>query len=199
MKTESVLAAIVALALFFKFILLWPIANQLIILSLSILSMIYMFGSVYFFSYKKVNHQNFAVTILGGLGMSVALTGIMFKVMYWPGAQPMILISLMSIVPILIISLVSGNNLVLSPTITREEEIEKISNLINYYKNLRIRTIVITLCTILFFITPMSALINLQHRNDPEMARLKLRSYENIQNEEYRRELNEYVRKKQKE
>lgn len=57
------------------------------------------------------------------------------------------------------------------------------------------RTATLTVLTLLLYLTPTATLLNIQYRNDPEMARLKTLHYTEPYNEEYKRQHDEYMMK----
>ncbi len=64
--------------------------------------------------------------------------------------------------------------------------------LTTYYKNMMKRVIVLGTASFILYITPITTLLNIQYWNDPELAEIAARSYQNPENEEYRKQLEEY-------
>ncbi|MBX9850454.1 MAG: hypothetical protein K2X86_01710 [Cytophagaceae bacterium] len=211
MRTERVFGIIILIGVFFKF-MHWPGGNVIIILSMSTLSMLYLPFAFYFFSYKGVKYQNMGLTIPAGICFSIALIGIMFKLMYWPGANEMILFGAIGSVLMVVLSFVFSKVKIASePDFQKRldpkalddrtdanEDVSAQEKMRLYYKNMQLRSILISFFTVLLLLTPVSTLVKIQHRDDPEMVRLKIRSFENPQNEEYRKEYRDYVQKKER-
>ena len=63
-----------------------------------------------------------------------------------------------------------------------------------YYKNMHTRSLVLFLASAIFLAIPMSTLISLQYRYDPEMARLKIQHYSEPRNLEFKRQHDQYMR-----
>jgi len=103
----------VALSLF-----LIPGSGPVIVLSASFLVLMYFFFSFAFFngirlrkifkrtSYKGIKTSRIIGAIAAGIVLSLCLVGIMFKLMFWPGQQQMLLGSLVLLVPVAVISLI---------------------------------------------------------------------------------------------
>jgi hypothetical protein len=145
MKTvEKVLIGITLLGLIIK-LLHWPGGSILMILGLSILAFFYPIAAYFLFSpvkYFEVDGMTFTETsaprVILSLGtgfcLPVAVIGLLFRFMHWPGAKMMLLIGLVTIVPIAIVSLVKHS-------VTKD----------NFYKQIAIRTIVVASLALLLF------------------------------------------------
>lgn len=181
MKTEKILALLFLISLFF-ISMHWPGGNILLILSLMFLTIIYFPFAFYFFSGKTFKNQNFAVSIIFGWLLSIVLIGIMFKLMFWPGNQIMILGGCVTAPFLLIAAFILFRN-------ARED-------LKTYYKNLLIRTTVLTIVIFVILVIPIKALIQFQSNGDQERARLMLLHYTTPENEFYKKQLEDYKVKK---
>jgi hypothetical protein len=195
MKTETILSIIIVIGLTFKYLLHWAGGNFMLVLAISGLSFLYFPLAFYFFSNKGLKNQNLALSILGGMALSVALNGILFKIMYWQGSKVMLMIGVCASILVVLLSFImakSTKDHYLDPTIgALDFENPKII-LGNYYKNLQIRSCIIAFMAIFFFLIPTSSLMAFQYRFDPELVRLKVRVMENPGNEVYKRELDMY-------
>jgi hypothetical protein len=178
MKTEKILCSIALIALVMKFFHI-PFSGPLLVISLGILSLLYFFGGFYFLNENKKNNS---LAIIAGILLSYAPIGILFKIMYWPGAQPMLIVGIFPCITFLIILIIKKAN-------TNEDQ--KV-----YLRNLLIRTSIVSSLSILLLFTSTATLIKIQHHDDPEMARLKTQSFENPENEEYRKLYDDYRNKK---
>ena len=96
----------------------------------------------YFFSDKNFKTQNIGISIVFGWLLSVCIIGILFKLMYWPGSSPMLLIGTLTAVPLIGVAILLY--------------IKSTDVLKNYYKNLLIRTSVLFLLSLLCFLLPNS-------------------------------------------
>lgn len=155
MKTEKTLTFIFLTGIILKLIH-WPGGSLLVIMSLSLLSLLYFPASFYFFRDKDFKTQNLIFSIVSGLFLSIAPIGIMFKLQFWPGSKDILNMAIISTPTILIISYFLKSK---SP-----------DHLITYYKNQIRRSIVLTFITILFFLTPNNTLLKIRY-NHPELPK----------------------------
>ena len=181
MKTEKILSSIFLIGLLFK-ILSWPYGSVLIIISASIISTLYFVVAFYLFCDKNIKNQKLSLSITSGIFLSIIPLGVLFKIMYWPGAQNLLLIGsiLASILYAIIYYFNSKAN----------------HDLKNYYKNMLTRTGVLTVLATFIYIVPLSALLEIQYREDPELVRIKTLYYSNPENLEYKKQHDEYLAKK---
>lgn len=181
MKTEKTLAAIAFLGLILKFAQL-PGSGVLLLVSFGGVAMVCFPGAVYFFSEKEIKQQNIALSIVGGFFLALVPIGILFKVMYWPGAAVNLLVGLVASHVVLVIVYVQR----------AKAEID----LDRYYRSMLFRTLFWCVLAYLFYFTPTASLIQLQHSDDPELARLKIQHFAHPENEEYSLQYNAYMLKK---
>lgn len=181
MKAEKGITIAFIVGLVFKY-LHWPGGSQILIISLSILAIIYCFGAIYFFSDKTIKNQNLLLTIFSGFFLAFIPIGVLFKLQYWPGADFSLLLGIFLAIIIFSITYFLKSK--------SKDELE------TYYKNMTIRiTTLITLAALLY-LTPTATLVKLQYWNDPELARLKTLKYTNPGNEDYIRQHDEYIMKR---
>lgn len=181
MKTEKSFTVVFLIGLIFKF-LHFPGGAVLLIISLTIIAMLYFPMAFYFFSDRELKRQNLALSIVSGFFLSLVPIGIMFKLQYWPGAQLNLLIGTFSALIIL--------------AITYFLKSKSSDDLKTYYKNLFLRTTVLLTLGIILCLTPTSTLLKIQYHDDSELARLKIQSYTNPDNQEFREQLDDYLQKK---
>jgi len=179
MKTEKSLGVLFLIGLLFR-LMHWSGGDFLLIITLSALSMVYFPLSFYFFSGKNLKDQNMPLSIAAGLFLSITTTGVLFKLMYWKGSQPLLLIGTGAGLILLVIALLMKS---------------KKDTFINYYRQMLVRTGLLGGLALVLYFTPMSALLNVQHWDDAQLAKLKYRSFSNPGNAEYRKELIEYQAK----
>mgnify|MGYP006170625555 CR=1 FL=1 len=141
MKTEKALSIVFIISLIFK-LMHWPGAGVLMVLSLLGLALCYFPLGFYFLSDKNFKTQNIGISIVFGWLLSVCIIGILFKLMYWPGSSPMLLIGTLTAVPLIGVAVLLYK---------KSTDILK-----NYYKNLLIRTSVLFLFSLLCFLLPNS-------------------------------------------
>ncbi|MBL0262286.1 MAG: hypothetical protein IPQ05_00135 [Leptospiraceae bacterium] len=181
MRTEKTLTIIFIVGLLLK-LLHWPGAGPLLVISLSTIAMLYFPAAFYFFYDKVIKQQNLALSIVSGLFLSLIPLGILFKIMYWPGGQIYLLVGTVTAPIILAIIYFLKSK-------TGE-------NLKTYYRNMFLRTSILTALTIIFYLTPTSTILKVQYWDDPELARLKTLHYTNPDNEEYKKQHDEYLSKR---
>lgn len=177
MRTERILFIFFVLGLLLKFSDL-PFAGPLLVVTLPTIAMLYCPGAFYFFSDKEISRQNIPLSVGAGLVLSIVTIGILFKLMYWPGAQSQLFLGVV-LAPIVFI-------LVLVFQSKAKEELKK------YYQQMVLRMTIWTVLGVSLYMTPKESLIEFQHRNNPELARLKIQSYSNPDNVEYKKQLEEY-------
>jgi hypothetical protein len=180
MKTEKALLIVFIISLIFK-LMHWPGGGPLMVLSLTFLALCYFPFGFYFFSDKTFKNQKIGVSILFGWLLSVAIIGIEFKLMFWPGSKVMLLVGCMSAAILLLagFSLFKKSN----------------EDLKNYYKNLLTRTVVIFVFATICLILPNSVLINHYYSNEPELRELYLKQQENPEDENIQMEIQAYKAK----
>jgi len=135
---ERILVGIGVFGIVLK-LLHWPGGNIALVLSLMLLSLFY-FAASYFlynptqmvvvdgYSYKQTSTKKALLAVITGMSMPVALIGLLFRLMHWPGAAVMLLVGLVTIAPIAILNLVLFLN--------RKDE---------FYQPLAIRTLIVAI------------------------------------------------------
>jgi len=177
MRTEKIIFAVILLGLLLK-VFNVPISSLVLVLSLSTISMVYFGGAFYFFCDKKLKNSNIALSIIAGIFLSTAQIGILYKLLFWPGGQIMLLIGLIATIVLLIIAIIL--------------KIKSSEHLKTYYKNMLIRTSVWTILTLVIYFIPISTLVNYQYKNEPEKARLLNLTISDPANLEYQKQYYEY-------
>ena len=181
MKTEKTVISIFLLSLILKWSNI-PGSSLLLILSLMVISILYLPLAFYFFSDKELKNQNIALSITGGIALSIMPVGLLFKFMYWPGAQVMLIGGIFFTVILLIVTFI----------LSRQNN----ETLKTYYKNYFIRIIFWLSLGLILVFTSKRTLIQIQHSDDSELVRLKIQSFENPDNEDYSNQLDNYYHKK---
>jgi len=176
MKTEKTFGIIFLLALTLKFFNV-PGSILLLIFSLFTLSLLYFPFGFYFFSDKNLNRQNTPLSVLGGMVLSIAVLGILFKLLFWPGGSIQLLTAfILTPLLFLICFFLSRKN----------NEDLKI-----YYKNYKLRIIFWFALTVIFMTVTGRQLIILQYRTSPERE-LKLKAHEHPDDPENQKALEKY-------
>ncbi len=177
-KIEKGLIGLVLFGILLK-LMSWPFAGEVLVLSLSSLSMIYFYGGFYFFRDKKNKKSNRTLSIVSGVVLSVITIGFMFKVQYWVFASELLSVGFAAALVLLVVTFLFKMN--------AQEE------LISYYKNMIIRTAIATTISGLFYFTSTATLVHIQYRNNPEEARVKALFYTDPSNNDYRRQYDAYM------
>ena len=180
MKTEKALSIVFIISLLFK-LMHWPGGNILMVLSLLILALCYFPFGFYFFSDKNFKTQNIGISIVFGWMLSISIIGILFKLMFWPGYSPMLIIGATVAVLLAAVAVI---------LFARSIDLLK-----NYYKSLLIRTVVVLVLSLVCLLMPNSVLINHYYSNEPELKELYLKQQENPQDESIQKEIEEYKAK----
>lgn len=175
---EFILAGIAFIGLLMN-LLLFPGGGAILTVFLSMLSMFYLSLSFLIFNPEIISKQPAdqvrskakPLRIIGsvgtGIGLSIALVGILFKMMHWPGAAAMLLVGgvVTGIVAVIVIIRIMTTKSV-------------------FYKNVLIRTSLIGLITLILYMLPPYALLEFKYREYPNYIKAVKRSNENPQNEE---------------
>ena len=192
MRTEKIISIFAIIGLLFKY-MHWPGGNFLLVLSLSIMSIVYFPLSFYFFSAnKKINGHPILFSLIAGMFLSSGILGIEFKLLYWPGSGVMLLTG---IVGVIFVSIVSGIKLAgfnkeelnVSEGVEVDEnviddELIKIESLkynpIKYYQRMLIRSSIIGGVSIILYFTSRDTMLELQYGNHPKLIELKKRCFD---------------------
>jgi Na+/proline symporter len=139
MKTERILIGIFVLALLLKLLHI-PGSNIMLILSSGCMALLYLTGPFYLFRDRPGKEQNRLVSNIAGLCFPIMTIGILFRLMHWPGGKFYLLLGMISglILLLLIYQLKSKST----------------ENLVNYYKHMMFRTVILTVLAIIFFVIP---------------------------------------------
>jgi hypothetical protein len=140
MKTEKIAFFVFISGLLLK-ILHLPGSGIILILSLMTLGIIYFPTSFYFFSDKSIKNQNLALSIISGLFFSLIPIGILFKILKWPGEGKLYLLIGSVTLPILLLVIILLRN-------------KSSENLKVYFRNMIIRTVILTILTVVFYLLP---------------------------------------------
>lgn len=178
MVAELVCGLLTLFALFCKY-MHWPGAGLLLVLSLLFLAIIYFPSGFYFLKDRTNVKQSPLYPLLYGLLLAPAPIGLLFKMQYWPGGTLFLLVSVFFTTILLLL-------LVFQTFFTGH-------SVTAYFKEMFIRTLVWFLLSFVLFNTSMETLINIQHADDPEMARLKLQHYQDPGNDLYRQQYDAYM------
>lgn len=181
MRTEKTFAVIFLVGLAFKLMHLLG-ADIIILVSLLTIAILYFPAAFYFFSDKVIKRQNLPLSVVSGLFLSIIPIGILFKVLFWRGAE-LILLMGSATAPIILV-------------IVYFLKSKATEDLATYYKNMFVRTIVLTVLAISFYLLPTTTQLKYHYWDDKELARLKILRYTNPENAEYKRQLYEYIQKR---
>ena len=156
---EKVLVVFAVLSLGGKFIPL-PEAGFFFIVSMCLLALIYFLFGYFLFKEKATSFRNKFLSVFTGIAFAVAISGVLFKVMFWPGgAENLIGGIVLSFVTMFI-------------SIRKKSKSENDTGKINYYKGIILRSGIIMSISGIFFALPTNELIRLQFHNNPNLAEM---------------------------
>lgn len=161
MKKTEIIAAIVAVIGFIFQLLLWPGGGPLVVVSLSLLAVIYYFGFALFNdirfrqifkkeSYAGISPLRMIGSIGAGLSLSSVLSGLMYKIQSWPMAQTMLNAGMFFTAVIAVVGLP-----------------KYLKNKPDYLKQIFKKIVIIGGIGLIFLILPETALIDFKYRNHP--------------------------------
>jgi len=177
MKAEKIILGIVALGLLFKF-LHWPGAGPILVVSVTSLAMLYLGGGFWFLQNKKEQQKRTALAVAAGILFAISCVGILFKLMYWPGAKAMLGLPLIGLPIILaIVFYVKGK---------ADPKTEADNSLL-------IRVLAFSVVVIAFHFASNKDLLAIQYPNDPEVVRIKSNYFDHPENGAYEKEYKEYM------
>ncbi|WP_226294376.1 GldL-related protein [Aquimarina algicola] len=144
---------------FLMFILNYPFGSIILILSLLSLSSIYFFLGFWLFHHHRFglifNKKSSFAKVIGriatGIGISIVILGIMFKLFRWPFANQNLMIGLCFCTLIMILSLIM---------FIAKKDI--------FYKTIAIRTVFYVLIGLLLLLLPSYTFIKIKYRDYPK-------------------------------
>lgn len=156
---ERILWVIVALALVMK-VLHLPLSSLLLIVSISVLNMLYFFLSWLLFPQPTRQEQMVWLSVLAGVFLSTGLTGVLFKLQLWPLSGFYLLVGGTSLaIVIVLVLLLRGSR----------------PELDDYMRGLLRRAVPMLVACIALYALPNATLTAFYYRDDPEMGRLMIR------------------------
>ena len=175
---ERIVATIALLGIILKLCMVSS-GSILIVISLSTLYIFYFLSFIFLngirfrdiFKRESYKHTN-AKRIIGAIGIGFALStiimGILFKLLFWTGADQQLIVGLPLAAFISIIAFIFY-----------------LRNKIEYYRRIFRRVAIIGGFGLLLYLTPTNTLVDLYYRNDPEYAEL----YKKVLSDPYNQEL----------
>lgn len=125
-------------------------------------------------SYREISPKRILASIFIGFALATASFGILFHLMYWPGAAVLRIDGIIFLIIAIIIS---------TYKYSKHKDL--------FHRNVIVRSsIFVVVCTILSLI-PTEKMVRFQYRNNPEYAEAFLKVLKNPDNAEYRKELEE--------
>ena len=176
--TERILVLLVALGAILKFTLISG-GSVLFLFSLLALITIYFYFSFLLFNgirfrhifkkhaYKGISGLRLAFVILSGFSLSVLLTGVVFKLMYWPGAGVNLLLGMSACLIVLVLAIIKYFG--------KKE---------NFYRGIIFRFTPCFVIGFLLYSVNRQSLVNFQYRNHPQFAKAFIEREEDPSNEE---------------
>jgi hypothetical protein len=177
-RTELILIGIAVLALLMKFLHL-PASGILTVLSLSSISVIYMYLGFALFnnlrfrkifkkeSYKEISTKRIIGGVGAGLALSVSAIGILFKFQSWPGASVNLIIGIIGLTVVTIISLIKMQK-----------------NTDNYYSNILKRVAGFGAICIFLLAIPPKTWLGWKFPNNPKYVQAVIDAQANPNNQE---------------
>jgi hypothetical protein len=147
MKIESSLLLIFLIGAISKFLQL-PGSILFFVATLMITSFLYFIFAFYIFCDKTITQQNLWYSIISGILLSTVPIGILFKLMYWYDWKVYLSVGTGIALFLLALSLFLKSK---SPP-----------HLFNYYRNMVMRTAMLSLIFLILYFTPINALMNLE-------------------------------------
>jgi hypothetical protein len=179
MKKFELIFVILGLVSILLNLFLIPFANLFMLLSLSILSVFYLYFSFTFFNgiqlrniFKKVAYSDVsALRIVGAIGTGIALSqtiiGLIFKFNEWPGAFVMMSVGLSGLLVVTIVGLIQFTK-----------------NKIDYYRNIFKRIALFGGITLILVVLPSNLMFEFKYRNYPTYIEAYKKFIENPTNKE---------------
>lgn len=178
MKLEKFLVPIAILALISK-LMHYPGSGLLLIISFLSLAAFYFYASLTYQLFPKQDpNSKYGLLLATGYTLATILIGILFKLMFWPSSNMLLMIGSISICIQLY--------LIISYRSSMPLETKGNTN------KLLTRIIVFAIASWFFYLTPQSSIILLSYSHDPELGRLKKQLYEDPNNEAFKQELEDY-------
>ncbi|MFL5729933.1 MAG: hypothetical protein ACJ75J_10640 [Cytophagaceae bacterium] len=182
---EKIILTLVVLMILVRLLFHIPFTGVFLLLSISVLSLVYLFGSWYFFSGEGLA-KNTAVSVVSGLVFFIALIGVLFKLMLWPFGTVLTYMGSFFGIGLFVVLLLPG--FLFRKSVPEER---------HYYSWILKRAFgIIGICIALAF-TPIKTLCILYHPDDPEYVRLFTKAYDG-QSERDWEEFHAYRKSKEK-
>lgn len=178
-KIEKTLLLIISITITAKIFRI-PLSGPLIIFTLPLTGIIYIFSGWKLFE-TKGGRKNYFISTLLGIIYFIILIGILFKLQLWPNGQNIIEMGGYLGLGILLFLLI---NYLINKKSSNPDS--------NYFFNLLTRSIGIIGFGIIVMLIPVKKLITLYHPNDKEYVRLYMKAYKAENNQKYWKEFEEY-------
>jgi hypothetical protein len=170
MRTEITVIAISIAAIIGVFLHL-PV-HSILIISLSLLSMVYFAGAFLFFSVGKPKENQIVLSVICGLLFSITPIALLFKIQIWSPNESIVTGAMIACFIALIVVLSVRSRFM--------------KNDRKFIKRLLFRSIVLLAISSALLLISTPTLLKLIHWNNPEIARIRSLHYEYPDNEEYR-------------
>jgi hypothetical protein len=157
MKRIERILWIIALAGLVLRLLNLPMNGVLLILSMTLLGMFYLFLSVVAFPQPTRKDQVAIVSLLVGLMLGIAVNGILFKLQLWPFSHFFLLVGGFWLAVLTLVVMVLRR---------KKPELDA------YTRGLLKRMVPVLTASILFWLLSNTALVNFYYRDDPQLASL---------------------------
>lgn len=178
MKTEKILSIVFLISLVFK-IADWPGSGPIMVLSLLFLTFCYFPFGFYFLNEKNVFKQKLGTSIIYGWLLATPIIGILFKLMYWPGYGPMLMVGTITTAILLVVAYIMHKK-----ATTEEAKL--------YHTNLLSRTLILFICSLAFFLISEKSIMNFTFQNNEKLKSIYLKNLENPNEIQFQKEIKEY-------
>lgn len=183
-KSEKIFVVVALFALLLKLFRI-PGNSVFLILSLSLLSIVYYFGFLLFnnirlrdifkkSSYANTSQKKIVGSVALGFALAAIVSGILFKLQIWPGGDNMLLSGLTFLALILTIAIISN-------------QFKKS----DFFRRIYYRGFIIGSLGILILFTPTTTLIDIYFRHDKEYGEKMKETLENPYDQKLQQELQE--------
>lgn len=170
MKIESSFLIIFILAVISKFFQLQG-SGIFLVATLFMIAFIYFLFAFYLFCDKIIVQQNLSYSIISGILLSAVPIGILYKLMYWYDWKFYLSIGAGVAILVLALSLYLKSK---TPP-----------HLLNYYRNMVMRTAILSTITLILYFTPITVFMNF------ELSRLTSLKYKNPTQIEYQKKIDD--------
>lgn len=138
-----------------------PEGWMFLLLGLGTLCFLYVFFSWLLFRERETKANNISLSIVAGFACALAVSGMLFKLLYWPGSRFLLFAGFVSIATLVIPYYIYMNQ-------SRDQQDGKY----NYYLAMLLRLMITASIASLLLLIPSRTLLHLQYRDDPQRGKI---------------------------